>query len=40
MKALDPVQREAYVGLVKAALAYLPVEKADEIRAAIGEKET
>ncbi len=37
LKALDPTQREAYVGLVKAALAYLPVAKSDEIRAALGE---
>ncbi len=37
LKALDDTQREAYVGLVKAALQYLPVGKADEIRAAIGE---
>lgn len=35
LKALDPTQREAYVGLVRAALQYLPVAKADEIRAAL-----
>ena len=35
LKALDPTQREAYVGLLRAALQYLPVAKADEIRAAI-----
>lgn len=35
--ALDTVQREAYVALVKAALEYLPVGKADEIRAAVAE---
>ena len=38
LKALNPVQREAYVGLVNAALAYLPVGKADEIRAALGDQ--
>ncbi len=37
LKALDPIQREAYVGLVKAALAYLPVGSADEIRGALDE---
>lgn len=37
LAALDPTQREAYVGLVRAALEYLPVGKSDEIRAAIGE---
>ena len=37
LKALDPTQREAYVALVRAALQYLPVAKAEEIRAAIGE---
>lgn len=35
MKALDPTQREAYVALVRAALQYLPVGKAEEIRAAV-----
>jgi len=35
LKALDPTQREAYVGLLRAAMQYLPVAKADEIRAAI-----
>ena len=35
LAALDDTQREAYVGLVKAALAYLPVAKADEIRDAL-----
>lgn len=34
--ALDGTQREAYIALVKAALEYLPVGRADEIRAAIG----
>ncbi|ABF41148.1 conserved hypothetical protein [Candidatus Koribacter versatilis Ellin345] len=37
LKALDPTQREAYVGLVKAALAYLPVGKAEEIRSLLDE---
>lgn len=37
LKALDPTQREAYVALVKAALEYLPVGQADEIRAAVSE---
>lgn len=37
LKALDPTQRAAYVGLVNAAIAYLPVSKADEIRAALAE---
>ena len=36
VKALDPTQRDAYVGLVKAALEYLPVGRADEMREAIG----
>jgi predicted short-subunit dehydrogenase-like oxidoreductase (DUF2520 family) len=35
MQALDPVQREAYAALVKAALQYLPIEKPEEIRAAV-----
>ena len=34
--ALDPTQREAYLGLARAALQYLPVGKAEEMRAAIG----
>jgi predicted short-subunit dehydrogenase-like oxidoreductase (DUF2520 family) len=33
--ALDPTQREAYIGLARAALQYLPVGKAEEMRAAI-----
>jgi hypothetical protein len=37
LSALDPTQRAAYVALVNAAIAYLPVSKADEIRAAIAE---
>jgi predicted short-subunit dehydrogenase-like oxidoreductase (DUF2520 family) len=37
LKVLDPTQRAAYVGLVRAALEYLPVGKAEEIRAAISE---
>ena len=36
LKVLDPVQRDAYVALVNAALQYLPVGKADEIRGLIG----
>lgn len=36
LKALDPVQRDAYVALVNAALQYLPVGKADEIRGLVG----
>lgn len=35
LSSLDPVQREAYVALVKAALEYLPVTRADEIRSAL-----
>ena len=36
LAALDPTQREAYIGLARAALEYLPVGKAEEMRAAIG----
>ena len=36
LAALDPTQREAYLGLARAALEYLPVGKAEEMRAAIG----
>lgn len=35
LAALDPTQREAYIGLARAALEYLPVGKAEEMRAAI-----
>jgi predicted short-subunit dehydrogenase-like oxidoreductase (DUF2520 family) len=35
ISALDPTQREAYIGLARAALQYLPVGKAEEMRAAI-----
>jgi predicted short-subunit dehydrogenase-like oxidoreductase (DUF2520 family) len=37
LAALDATQRDAYIGLVRAALQYLPVAKADEVRAALGE---
>ena len=37
LHALDPTQREAYVALVKSALQYLPVTKAEEIRSALAQ---
>jgi predicted short-subunit dehydrogenase-like oxidoreductase (DUF2520 family) len=37
LAALDATQRDAYIGLVRAALQYLPIAKADEVRAALGE---
>jgi predicted short-subunit dehydrogenase-like oxidoreductase (DUF2520 family) len=37
LAALDATQRDAYIGLVRAALQYLPIAKADEVRDALGE---
>jgi predicted short-subunit dehydrogenase-like oxidoreductase (DUF2520 family) len=37
LAALDATQRDAYIGLVRAALQDLPIAKADEVRAALGE---
>ncbi len=39
LKALDGAQREAYVGLAHAALQYLPVNNADQIRQVLNGKE-